>query len=195
MTKPLPKNAKLVPKEAKKVFSGEIFDTYQWLQKMYDDSTVTFEMLKRADTVLMLGVLNDEKVLLLEQEQPDRPKHWTIPAGRVDQDEDILTAAKREMREETGYDFADWRLVYVEQAHTKIEWFSYLFVATNPVEKGEQSLDAGEKISVYEVEYKALVELVRDGSINWAGAISRALLNGQDQLSDILTLSDITTNA
>ena len=38
----LPKNARLVPKNAKKVFTGEIFDIYQWQQEMYDGSLSIF---------------------------------------------------------------------------------------------------------------------------------------------------------
>ena len=107
----LPKDAKLIPKKASKVFSGEIHDTYQWPQKMYDGTTATFEMLKRTNTVLVLAVTDEQKVLILRQSQPDRAEHWTLPAGRIELDEPALVAAKRETKEETGYEFADWKLV------------------------------------------------------------------------------------
>lgn len=35
-----------LPPQAKKVFTGQIFDVYQWEQEMYDGSFETFEMLK-----------------------------------------------------------------------------------------------------------------------------------------------------
>ena len=35
---------------------------------------------------------------------------WEIPAGRIDEGEDPLTAAKRELAEETGYSASEWKL-------------------------------------------------------------------------------------
>ena len=61
MRKYIPEWAKLVPKEAKKVFSGVIYDVYQWPQEMFDGSMQTFEMLGRPDTVKILAVLSEEE--------------------------------------------------------------------------------------------------------------------------------------
>ena len=43
----------------------------------------------------------DRKILLLKQNYGKF--HWTVPGGRVEPKEDIVTAAIREAREETGY--------------------------------------------------------------------------------------------
>ena len=48
----LPKGARLIPPEADRVFRGEIYEVYQWPQKMPDGSVETFEMLRRPDTVM-----------------------------------------------------------------------------------------------------------------------------------------------
>ena len=39
-----------LPKNAKRVFKGKIFDVYQWDQKMFDNSVEIFEKMKRTDT-------------------------------------------------------------------------------------------------------------------------------------------------
>jgi ADP-ribose pyrophosphatase YjhB (NUDIX family) len=114
-----------------------------------------------------------------------------LPAGRIELDEPALVAAKRETKEETGYEFADWKLVDVRQAQSKMEWFTYFYIATNPTKQGLQQLDNGEKIVVHEVDYSKLVELIKAEEIIWDGPINKLLLNGKDQLSDILSLLEI----
>jgi ADP-ribose pyrophosphatase len=183
--RPLPKGAVLIPKRAKLVFHGEIFDTYQWEQEMYDGSTSTFEMLKRPDTVVILGVV-DGKVVLEEQEQPNKPTHFTLPAGRVEPDEDVLTAAKREMMEETGMSFGKWELKDVHQPFVKMDWFIYTYVASELSETKYQNLDSGEKIKTELVDYKRVVNLIKEGHMHWSAYLTKQILNGRDALDDIL---------
>jgi hypothetical protein len=100
-----------LPKNAKKVFQGKIFDVYQWEQKMFDNSVEIFEKLKRADTVVAIAIKGD-KIIIQEQKQPD----WThllvsLPGGRCERNELPLSAVKRELLEETGYVSDDWKLL------------------------------------------------------------------------------------
>ena len=145
----IPNDAKLVPKGAERVFKGQIFDVYHWQQKMFDGSYETFEMLKRPDTIKVIAV-KDGKVVILDQLQPDSSvAFYDLPGGRHDYEEETeLDAAKRETLEETGMTFKDWRLIGVEQPHSKIDWFVYLFLATGFDSQQDQNLDAGEKIKV-----------------------------------------------
>ena len=147
----LPKGARLIPSEADCVFGGEIYKVYQWPQKMPDGSVKTFEMLRRPDTVMVIALDEAGDVLVIDEKQPGgiiRNNH--LPVGRVDpSDESVLVAAQRELREETGCTFANWRLLDVVQMDKKIEWFTYLFLAIGGVlHRAAQHLDAGEDITV-----------------------------------------------
>ena len=146
----LPKGARLIPREADCVFRGKIYGVHQWLQKMPDGSVKTFEMLRRPDTVMVIALDEAGNVLVIDEKQPGgivRKNH--LPVGRVDpSDESVLAAAQRELREETGWTFADWRLLDVVQMEKKIEWFTYLFLATGVLHQATQHLDAGEDITV-----------------------------------------------
>lgn len=148
----LPKGARLIPPEADCVFRGEIYEVYQWLQKMPDGSVETFEMLRRPDTVMVIALDEAGDVLVIDEEQPGgivRKNH--LPVGRVDSsDESVLAAAQRELREETGCTFPDsyWGLLDVVQMEKKIEWFTYLLLATGALHRAAQHLDAGEDITV-----------------------------------------------
>ena len=42
-----------LPKNARKIFSGILFDVYQWDVKGYNGSTRTFEKLKRPDAAMV----------------------------------------------------------------------------------------------------------------------------------------------
>lgn len=147
MRKILPDNAILIPDHASRVFEGVIYDVYQWEQQRFDDSTVTFEMLKRPDTVSVL-CLTDDGILVIDDEQPHRGSRVGFPGGRVDDtDESTLSAAKREVKEETGYEFTNWRLANVYQPQAKLEWFIHVYVAWGVSAKGDTDQDAGEKIT------------------------------------------------
>jgi ADP-ribose pyrophosphatase len=186
MKKLIPEECVLVPDNAECLFKGMIFDIYQWPQKMFDGSEHTFEMLKRTDTVTIIG-LTENKVILVDDEQPHLGKRKSFPGGRVDDTDDtILDAAKREMLEETGYSFNSWRLVEVRQPYRKIEWFVYVFVAYEQLDKQEPDLDAGEKIDVSYLDFDDLKTLINN-DIGYLGE-SRGLLQ---QINNLKELKDL----
>lgn len=157
-----PQSKQHLPSHAKRVFEGEIFDVYQWEQVMYDGSTQTFERLKRDDTVVIIPTLADARILIVDEEQPGRSPALTMPAGRIEKDEEPLDAAKRELLEETGYASEEWVLYKAYQPVMKIEWCIYVFIARNCRKIAEQNLDAGEKIEIQTITLDELIALVQD---------------------------------
>ncbi|MBT8159716.1 MULTISPECIES: NUDIX hydrolase [Arthrobacter] len=152
----LPKHAVLVPPGARLAFEGVIFSTYQWQQKAFDGTDQVFEMLKRPDTVQVLAV-KDEAIVLLRERQPGGAPYYSLPGGRHDREHETeLDAARRELREETGMAFSDWKLLDVTQPHAKIEHFVYVFLATGFESLTSPSPDGGERIQVQPVGLDAL---------------------------------------
>ncbi len=148
MKKIIPGDANLIPLNASKVFEGKIFDVYQWPQVMFDGSTATFEMLRRPDTVTVIPIIEDN-VLIIEDDQPHIGKNLSFPGGRVDgTDVSTLEAARRELKEEIGYEFDNWKLVNVTQPHGKLEWFIYSYIAWNGRKTDDPHPDAGERIEL-----------------------------------------------
>lgn len=142
-----------LPKSAKRVFKGKIFDVYQWKQKMFDGSYETFEKLKRPDTVIIFPVLNNGNIILTRQEQPGKKPFIGAAGGRVDKKESILDAAQRELLEETGYkadEFIIWKTL---QPISKIEWSVYIFIARKLKKVSELNLDVGERIELINVNF------------------------------------------
>lgn len=184
MKKTLPHHAILLPDNAERVFKGIIFDVYQWPQKMYDGTEATFEMLKRPDTMQIIAV-KDDKVVIVHDEQPNRGVELSFPGGRADEDGSWLEAAKRELLEETGLTFKNWKLLAVYQPMAKIEQFVAWFVATDFVSEQPQQLDGGEKIEVELIAFDKLRAMIFDNEYPTLG-YAKSLFLGLETLDSVL---------
>jgi ADP-ribose pyrophosphatase len=161
MKKTIPVDSILVPEQAKRVFKGVIFDVYQWRQPLFDETNHTFEMLKRVDTVTAICIV-DDKILVIDDEQPHLGIRRSFPGGRVDDaDISIEATARREIQEETGYSFKNWRLIKVSQPYRKMEWFVYVLLAWDVADQQPPHLDPGEKITVQVLDFAAVKSLVK----------------------------------
>lgn len=160
MKKAIPNDSVLIPDQAELKFQGMIFDVYQWQQELFDGTQHTFEMLKRTDTATAICVVDDQ-ILVIQDEQPHLGSRTSFPGGRVDDtDDSIQDATKREVLEETGYTFKNWKLVKVSQPYRKMEWFVYVMLAWDVESKQEPKLDPGEKITLQKVPFDDLKQMV-----------------------------------
>lgn len=154
-----PKSKQPIPDNAKKVFGGVLFDVYQWEQELFDGTKTLFEKLKRPDTVVVFPVLDDGKIILTEQEQPGKEPFIGATGGRVDDGEDILEAAKRELLEESGYEASEFILWDAQHPTSKIDWVVYTFIAKGLKKVSDMNLDAGEKITLKLVNLDEFIEI------------------------------------
>lgn len=185
MNKVIPEDANLIPKTAKRVFKGKIFEVWQWPQKMYDGTTATFEMLKRPDTVVVIAI-KDEKIVITRQSQPNlKNEFMDFPGGRSDEGESPLEAAHREMLEETGMTFKNWKLIEVIQPLQKIEWFIYTYVATDFENQSDTKHDAGEKIEVLTMSFEEIKSI--DGE---RARFDQGIFNRYGSLEELINSSE-----
>lgn len=185
MNKIIPVDSILVPDQAELAFKGYIFDVYHWPEQLFDGTSHTFEMLKRPDTVVAICAV-DDKILVINDEQPHFGNRKGFPGGRVDADDaSIEAAARREVAEETGYSFKEWRLIQVKQPYNKIEWFVHIFIAWDKSGQAETKLDPGEKITLEQLTFAELRTLVLDkaGYLGDAQGLLRELNDLQQLLA------------
>lgn len=54
--------------------------------------------------VVSVSIFKDKEVLIIKENKPTAIGKWNFPSGRIEYGEDILYAARREVKEETGFD-------------------------------------------------------------------------------------------
>lgn len=148
-----------IPKHAKRVFQGKIFDIYQWRQKMFDGSVEIFEKATRPDTVIVIATQKD-KLICLRQKQPNTKWFMSTPSGRMDvPGESPKQAALRELLEETG--MKPKKLIFWKKISTQGKVISniYFYIARDCYKVTEQKLDPGEKINVTTLTFDEFLKL------------------------------------
>ncbi|MBX9765042.1 NUDIX hydrolase [Patescibacteria group bacterium] len=182
MKKDRPYRKSTVPESAKLVFEGQIFDVHQWEQTLYDGTIHTFEKVARQDTAVIYPILEDGRILLIKDSQPQRDTVITAPSGRLESGEYPEAAIVRELLEETGYKPETLVPFYVHQPYEKIDWFVHVFIGKNCKKVQEPKVDPGEKIELMPVTYGELIQLVLSESIRQEGLnnlVLRALLDSK----------------
>ncbi len=157
-----------IPKHAKKVFKGIIFDVYHWQQKMFDGSFQTFERIKRQDTVIIIATVKN-KIVILKQKQPGTNWFYCNPSGRMDvPGEPAAAAAKRELLEETGLVTKKFFLWKKYQKRGKVASTIHFYVARDCEKTTSQKLDAGEKIKIIMLSFGQYLKL-SDNPLTYMG--------------------------
>jgi 8-oxo-dGTP pyrophosphatase MutT (NUDIX family) len=97
-------------------------------------------------------------------------------------------AAQREMREETGYEFKNWRLIEVLQPQSKMERFIYTYVASNGLQTNKAHLEAGERITVKKLPFDEAKQLTFD-KVGYLGEVI-AIFRETQNIAELLTLPE-----
>lgn len=104
---------------------------------------------------------------------------WELPAGRIDEGEDALTAAKRELAEETGYAAAEWKLaLYYYSSPGFLDETMSIFAARN-LRAGKASPEEDEFITCKLLPLTKAVQWVMSGKVRDGKAIAGILWAAQ----------------
>ncbi|ACY46948.1 NUDIX hydrolase [Rhodothermus marinus] len=130
-----------------------------------------FYLLEAIDWVNVIPITPDGKVVFVRQYRyGTREVSLEIPGGAVDPDDPSpLEAARRELREETGYEAE--RLVYLGAVAPNPAILTnrcHTFLAENVRPVGPQQLDDAEEIEVVLLDPAEIPERIRRGEINHA---------------------------
>lgn len=132
-----------------------------------DGTGAEYHYVEEPPAVVILPFTPDREVVTIREwrQAVDRTNHG-LPAGSFEDGEDRIEAARRELREETGYE-ADRleHLLTVEPANGIADSVHHHFVAHDCTPSTEQDLDTDETIAVEPVPYVEFLSSVVDGEI------------------------------
>ncbi|MBU0661152.1 NUDIX hydrolase [Patescibacteria group bacterium] len=78
--------------------------------------------------VVSCFVEHDEEILLLHrQDHKPQGSTWGVPAGKVDDGEDIIQTMQREIQEETGYNLDGEHLFYFDKVYVSYPDYDFVY--------------------------------------------------------------------
>ncbi|HJU11980.1 MAG TPA: NUDIX hydrolase, partial [Candidatus Binataceae bacterium] len=124
-------------------------------------------IVRHPGSAVMMAVDEKSRILLVKQFRlPAEQYLWELPAGRLDPGETPLEAAKRELREETGYKAQSWtELTEFWASPGYVAEKMHIFFATGLTE-GEKEPMEDERIEVHWFSLDEVGRMIRDGRIS-----------------------------
>ena len=146
---------------SRNVYDGVLLHVFRDTVTLPNGAPAVRELIRHQGAVAVVPIMDDGRVIVERQfRYPLNEVITEIPAGKLDSiSEDRLEAAKRELREETGYTAEEW--ISLGDYHPTVAYSDEritMFLARG-LKKGERDLDEDEFLNV---ELKPLDELVID---------------------------------
>lgn len=165
------------------VFNGKVFDIK--VDEIEYESTGNIgrrEVAVHPGGAVAVALTNENKIVMVRQfRYPFQEWLLELPAGKLDQNEDPLNCAARELAEETGYTAEKFiKLGHIYTTPGFCNEILHIYLAEN-LTAGEHSREEGEEgMQVFEFSIDEIKEKIRNGEIVDGKSISGIMmyLNG-----------------
>lgn len=133
-----------------------------------------FSLIRAVDWVNVIALTRDERVVLIRQYRPGIDSVCIeIPGGMVDEGEEPLAAAKRELVEETGFTAPTWRPLGVVAPNPAIQSNRlHSFLALDAEATQATRFDGNEILALDVVPLPEVHQMLRSGAIDHALVIA-----------------------
>ena len=138
-----------------------------------NDFTVDVEFIEPPGATAIIPFLEDDRIIILNQYRHALRNYiWEIPAGTLDPQESVISCAKRELIEETGFSAAEWhKLGEITPVPGYSDERIHIFLARD-LQPAEQQLDKDELIKVTKVKLQDALDMIARGEIQDSKTIS-----------------------
>ena len=161
----------------KTVYEGKVINLKLLENELEDGSVGLREIVEHPGGVCVIGVDENKDVLMVRQYRvPFGKMLLEAPAGKLDKNEDILSAAKREFTEETGY--IAKKLTYMGEFYPSVGFLTekiHIYIGEN-LEKRVQNLDDDEFLDVEKYNIETLYDMVLKNEIKDAKTVIAIML-------------------
>jgi len=159
------------------IHRGRVFELISENVTLENGTITDVEFIEHPGATAIIPFLDDTRIVLLKQYRHALKRYiWEIPAGTLDPHEEIISCAKRELIEETGYSADRWhKLGKITAVPGYSDERIHIFLATE-LKPAEQHLDEDEVIQVQEVDFLKALEMIGKGEIQDAKSIAGLFL-------------------
>ncbi|MFZ6730739.1 NUDIX domain-containing protein [Undibacterium sp. Ji42W] len=148
------------------VYEGSFLKVDKDVVSLPDGQTATREYIRHPGAVVIIPLFDDGRVLLEKQfRYPLHEVFIEFPAGKIDEGEDPLLCAQRELREETGYTASDWSFVCtIHNAIAYSDEHLDIYLAKG-LTAGQAALDEEEFLEVFTATLPEMLDWIKSGQI------------------------------
>jgi ADP-ribose diphosphatase len=138
---------------------------YDWVTNPRNAKSMKALVLEAADWVNIVAITPEKNIVIVNQYRFGIGRRtMEIPAGILNRGETPEQAAKRELREETGYTGMGWKyLGWVETNPAFLNNLCHSWLALDVVKTSSTQLDEGEEISVTELSLEEVRAAIAKG--------------------------------
>jgi ADP-ribose pyrophosphatase len=151
---------------SKEILKNKLFRVVDEVAQDNSGFEIHRNIVRHPGSAVMMAVDEKERVLLVKQFRlPAEKDLWELPAGRIDEGETPLQAAKRELGEETGYKAKKWvKLISYWASPGYVSEKMNLFLALD-LTAGEPRPMGDERIEAAWFSRKKLAKWIRAGKL------------------------------
>lgn len=159
----------------RKIKSKRLAEIYLEKINFDDGEEVHYVSFKYPESVAILPIINEKEIILVNQFRYSINEYsWEIPAGGINEKENNIDAAKRELREETGYYSENFEYLYSvypsnAMSNEKIHLFKAFSLVEQEIRQNNELLERDIEVKIFPLS--DILRMIKNGIITDAVTI------------------------